>query len=770
MLSFVTALANLTLQAKPTEFVVFLNEANCGTYTFQDSKSKVESVFNVKFGSTAISNTLNITYKDKEVSDFRYLITTTAEGKQTSYAQIDFSGGKAQVRQTKDGKPTEVPVMMVSPVWANYHPSLFARVIRSLDSKKTSPQKINGTMIDRLVPLDLSISLGHLSEKLVNGKPMKYALHDLTGSVQAKLAVSEDGSVLGMDVPTQKFRIVQKGAESIFVDPLARYPELSQPTYGVKVEERVDIRLKDGTLTKATIVSPDKPGKYPTILTRTPYGRSVSLTDATMYAKRGYVFVSQDVRGTGESQGTYDPFMTEQGDGDDTIDWISKQSWSNEKVGMIGASYGGLVQWSAASLKHPALKCIVPQVSPPASAMWNLPYENGTFMLLGSIWWLRIVDGPRGTDLTSYSAPVKMSGMTTLPLSQADNAVLGFNSKTFDAWLTRDRTSKWKGWDFENLMKTIKTPALHISGWYDGDAIGTQRNFELLTKSGNKNQWLIYGPWPHAFNTSTKLGDVDFGSSSQLELESLYLRWFDTWLKEKKVGLDRVPKVKFFTMGENKWHQSSTWPPAEAKPTVWGLDFKEKRMGQSVAKSSTNSFLYDPSKDKVDAKEVTLGSTETMFMKGEKDSGKTLTVKSAKLREAMTIAGPLEVEFTFNSSAKDTDFFVSFFDEDEKGRWFYFVGSAKQRASYLSGNDQPKSIVPGKTYRMKMRSWDTSHQLKKGHRLVVLISSSQFPQMARNLGTGEPIGSSTKMVKQRNTLISTPKQPAFVRFYSMKAN
>jgi len=182
---------------------------------------------------------------------------------------------------------------------------------------------------------------------------------------------------------------------------------------------------------------------------------------------------------------------------------------------MIGASYVGYVQWAAASKQHPALKCIVPQVSPPASAMWNLPYENGVFTLLNNLWWLRLVDNPKGINMNTALDPVKgLKQSTKLPLSNIDDAMLGFNSKIYESWLTRNGSAKWKGWDFESQLGKIKIPALHISGWFDGDGIGTQRNWEQLARGGNKNQWLIYGPWTHFFNTTDKLGEIDFGSKS----------------------------------------------------------------------------------------------------------------------------------------------------------------------------------------------------------------------------------------------------------------
>src|SRR5262249_52028643 len=144
-----------------------------------------------------------------------------------------------------------------------------------------------------------------------------------------------------------------------------KYKELSQPTFAVKVEKGIKIPMRDGVNLVHDMARPAVEGKYPTILIRTPYGRTGSMADGEWWAKRGYVLIAQDVRGREDSDGDWDPFVAERKDGKDTIDWIAKQPWSDGKVGMIGGSYLGYVQWAAA-VEHPAaLKCIIPQVSPP---------------------------------------------------------------------------------------------------------------------------------------------------------------------------------------------------------------------------------------------------------------------------------------------------------------------------------------------------------------------------------------------------------------------
>jgi putative CocE/NonD family hydrolase len=384
--------------------------------------------------------------------------------------------------------------------------------------------------------------------------------------------------------------------------------------------EDADIKLRDGVITKATIYRPKTEGRYPVILARTPYGRKASATNANFFASRGYAFVLQDVRGTGESKGEFLPLESERPDGYDTLDWIDNQSWSNGKIGMIGASYVGFVQWAAAVENHPSLKCIVPQVSPPGSAMWNLPYDGGTLLLMSDLWWMRVVDNPNGNGAMDAMAEMKnLKALNTLPLSNVDNKMFGFNSKIYDRWLTKEGTKQWPTFDFENLIGKVQIPVLHISGWFDGDEIGTQRNWMLGRAAGKTNQWLIYGPWTHFFNSTSKLQDVDFGDHAILELDSLYLRWFDTWLKEKSVGLDKVAKSKFFVTGTNKWVETSDWPMTGSIAQTLQFDLASGKLVDKLSKATAKTYTFDPAKTKLEIDTMDIAAQNGSLFSPKKD-------------------------------------------------------------------------------------------------------------------------------------------------------
>ncbi len=749
------------------------------------------STMNIEFGGTKSGvNTYDVkadgafvSTTDFAIGTMKFHSTLTGQfdkGKIVRYvAETDAPGDKVRVewnglnvKVTRAEKTNEVPLKFEGESYfGNLHPQLNVNMLRAVDFSKKESQKVKTLLLDSGVLFEPAIM--PLKEKSSKAGVAKFFEVGL-GQVAAQYATDSSGRVVAMDVSAQKLRFVAAGWESLFVDPLASYPELSQPVLAVTTERNVKMKTRDGVELAMDIIRPTAPGRYPVILTRTPYGRGAATVDGSFFASRGYVYIAQDCRGRGDSRGAWDPFVNERKDGFDAIDWASKQSWSDGKVGMIGASYGGLVQWAAAVEKHPALKAIIPQVSPP-DAMRNIPYDMGTFFLYGNLWWAKIVRDQAGIDMSSMASPLPHPDkFATLPLSKVDDAVLGYNVPIFDKWLEREGLSKWAGFDWSSQVGKTDVPALHISGWWDGDLIGTQTNWASLRAAKRPNQWLIYGPWTHAFNTTSSLGDVDYGPTAILELDSLYLRWFDTWLKGKSVGLAQVPKVRAFVTGANKWLVLDDWPSTKSAEKTLYLSAEAPANGKysrgelrdSPALSQEPSrYTYNPARAKIPKEfiEMDPASATTVFEVKDEDED-LLVFRSAPFPRATAIGGPITLDLKFQTSARDTDFYAFIVDIDEKGSMRSIGRPGKIRAAYLGGFDKPRPLTPGKTYSASIELWDTAHEFKAGHRVGLMIMSGMFPMFARNLGTAEPIKNATRMIVQSNTILHDRKNPSTLRF------
>ncbi len=577
----------------------------------------------------------------------------------------------------------------------------------------------------------------------------------LIGASEIEYDLDSKDEVVAMDVPGQRLRFLVKGWEGLFDDAKENHPELSQPIYAVERLSRLRMRTRDGVTLVADAVRPRGRGRFPAILERTPYGRETSLVLADYWASRGYVYVAQDCRGRGDSDGSWDPFVNEGKDGYDAIAWVARQAWCDGNVGTIGGSYAGVDQWQAAVERPPALRCIVPQVSPP-DAMRNLPYEYGTFYLYGALWWSRIVAGKKA-DLTAamrdFPNPLGLQG---LPLNAVDSAVLGEPNPIYQSWLRRTSLNDWKGFDHQDRLAQANVPALHVSGWFDGDGIGTKLNWEAMRHAGRKDQWLVYGPWTHAFNTTTHLGDVDFGPNARFDLDGLTLRFFDTYLKERSVGLEDVPHVQAFVTGANRWVALDGWPASTS--TFETRYLAPGALASNPGESGAMVYTYNPAKDRAKAVE---GSTTKVDLPAK---GSYALFKGEVLTKPSAIAGPFEVRLFFKTNAKDTDFFATLLDVAPDGSMRAFGIPGKLRASYRDSLTDPTLLAPGRFYTALVRPWDAAHELAKGHRLALLLTSSMFPAYARNLGTGEPLAAARRMVPQRNVILTGTATPSRITY------
>jgi putative CocE/NonD family hydrolase len=708
------------------------------------------------------------------------------DGAITEYELVNQQAGTEVTVSAKDGKAhlkagDVVRDMTYKPskvLFGNLHPILSETWSKVLDPAKDGVQKIDVFILDAATTLPVDVLKKKARTVEVDGKKQVADVYlARLGTVEFDVYLAQGSTFAAWDVPSQKLQAIRSGYELFLVDPSTLYPELSQPTMKTKTEKAVNVKMRDGVELVADVVRPADDAKHPAILERTPYGRQiVSQLEGEWWAKRGYVHIVQDVRGRNDSAGEWSPFGNERKDGYDTIDWIAKQGWSDGKVGMIGGSYVGWVQWAAAVEVHPALKCIVPQVSPP-DLFFNFPIDHGVPMLFGALWWSNFVKDKKVPAVPE--TPKDLEKLKTLPLSKVDDEALGRDIPFYDAWLDKQTPSAFADASFMADMNKVKIPVLHISGWWDGDGIGTKLNWAKMRALGNKNQWLIYGPWTHLFNTSTRLGDADFGPDAIIDLDSIYLRWFDTWLKDKQVNWDKQPKVRAFVTGANEWRELGDWPDSRSREMTLYLSSRGPAngiasVGELVATApktqAPDHYAYDPAAAEIPAqlKKVKgfadLLAAGSTVVKIDPADNAVLVYRTSPMSEPLEIGGPIELDLHFSTSAKDTDFFAGVVDIDEQGTMRAIGLPGKIRARYLSGWEKPSLLQPGKLYQATIDVWDSAHQIKKGHRLGVLISSQNFPNYARNLNTGEPISNATRMVVAQQTIYHDAKRPSALRF------
>lgn len=715
----------------------------------------IESQVNLTVMGTKITSELYyLIGSDGKVKRHRFLESSGPNKVEGSYDGLNLravANGKAlPVKQAPKHSP---------PYYSNLHPVVLSTLKGKLEKTSGTLTLTNVTDLSALpAAYEWTVLVVPVGDRMEAITMVKITL---AGTV-IKCVLSADFTVRGIQVPAQLLTMQERGWENIFADPVAKSKELSQLTHTVETTSKIMAPMRDGIQLAATVSLPKGAGKSPTILVRTPYGREGTMYAYSHFAQRGFNVVVQDTRGKGDSQGKFDPFMGEIEDGYDTLEWITKQPWSDGSVGMIGGSYLGYVQWAAAMSKHPALKCIIPQVSPPEPTR-NVPWDHGAFMLQPNLWWANIVRGQNADLSTAATLSLDPKALYTLPLSRADDVFFGRNLPFFDSWLKRPRLEDWKGAITQKGIGEVKIPVMHVSGTWDGDGIGTLLNWQSQRDNGG-NQWMIFGPWPHGFNVSTTLGDVDFGPNSVIDLTTLEVRFFDQFLKKKAVEMEKVPRVKIFATGTNQWFSDRDLPLTfTRKRTVYlagnsGKGFKSSGvLTEHVPAPGKDSYAYHPAKSKVLPVSSNIGSVRESDFPGEM-----LSYRTAKFPKSTLVTGPFEVKLHAFTTVRDATFFAFLAEESANGTHRMLGQPGKMRTTFATGGP----ISPNRTVELDVQPWLFAHVLKSGSRLVLFITSDMFPIFARNPGTGEPDFSATKLLSAVHTVRRGKGAPSSLTYYA----
>lgn len=541
------------------------------------------------------------------------------------------------------------------------------------------------------------------------------------------------------------------------------------PGADFQVIEELDVKieLRDGVRLSTNIYRPDAPGRFPVLLNRTPYGNGGKGSRFTHYfVKHGYVVIAQDTRGRFESEGVFDALQSEAQDGYDTQQWIGKQSWSNGKIGTYGGSYVGFTQWMPAPLQSPGLVTMVPVVT--FSDFHEEVYQNGAFRL--ELWglWSYEMTAPYSVNIDS-GVPQSDDILMTLPLMDQEKK-LGWRVPFLRDWLAHPEHDRY--WDRTCIgtgYSKIRASAYNIGGWYDLFLNGTLTNFTNMTHSSidpeiRKKQKILIGPWIHNLGTR-KVGDLDFGESAELNETELMKQWFDNQLKGIDNGILDEPPIKIFVMGINRWRYENKWPLART-------DYKTFYFHSGgSANTLSGDGLMDtiPSNDSAYDKYVydpenpvrTIGSMGPYDQRSIETRNDVLIYDTRILQEDMEVTGPVKAVVYASSSAKNTDFTAKLVDVYPDGTAIR-ICEGIIRADHRNPSLPPSNIEPGKIYKYHIDLWATSNVFKKGHKIRVEISSSNYPRFSRNLNTGNDFATDTTFIKAVQTIYHNAEYPSAI--------
>jgi len=569
-------------------------------------------------------------------------------------------------------------------------------------------------------------------------------------------------------------------------------------TASIRIDRNVPMEMRDGTILRGDIHRPDDNGKHPAILIRTPYNKLVSghndFLNPVNAAFAGYAVVLQDVRGRFASDGIYggDIFKIEGPDGYDTVEWVASQPWCDGNVGMGGVSYMAVLEWIAAMESPPHLKALAPWMAGTSPLVENTLLDGVMLLHLWANWTplmaVDIIDrmAKQGGDVTQmrqmiYRAIFNMDEVYNhLPLKdvphyQFEGVKQIWQSRLASAIPGPELAGRAR-WQYEK----IATPCLHVSGWYDIYTRSIFENFNNMKEKGGsdrarRGQHIIMGPWAHGAALPNFVGMMHFGmmgGAQGMLLSEHHITFYDKYLK----GIDTpIPGIRYFVMGRNQWRVAESWP---LPGTRWqkfflhsgGLAHTSRGDGvlsrDEPSGESPDIFVYNPlfPVPSIGGRVV---AGQSGFVAGPIDQSEiekrpdVLCYATPELTEDMEVTGPLKLNLFASTSVKDTDFTAILIDVYPNGR-AYNIADGIIRGRYRKSIFEPQMLNPGEVYRFSMSLGTTSYLFKKGHRIRLCVSSSNFPAFDRNMNTGNQIGEDAQGIPAMQTVYHQKEHPSYI--------
>ena len=567
--------------------------------------------------------------------------------------------------------------------------------------------------------------------------------------------------------PIQRIWFVRRNSAPVYEPyyPLWDGP-VSDSIYDVEIDPVVPMKARDGTTLMSFVGRPVGEGPFGVVMERTPYLR-IDTTNAVFWASRGFIYVKQDVRGRGGSDGILDMNAGQEKDGYDAVEWAATLPNSNGKVGMIGRSNPGLYAWYAAIAAPPHLTAIAPVVAT-ADPIRLVPYIDMVFSPTIVPWLCYTAVKETLSDMSDLDV---VTAFNHLPVIEAAERAGCPRRQFWDDWFDHQHLDDyWRDLSIEARLDRVRVPVLGIAGWYD-DARGNIRNFVGLdTIANHPFQRMVMDPGAHK---GIDYVNGDFGPQARIDHRALQLRWFDHYLKGVDNGVERELPIDLFIMGDNEWRQEREWPLARTVFTEFylhshgGANSSDGNGTLSTIAPSTqepaDTFTYDPGDPTpylVDARELELGLNED-YSQVHSSRTDVLAFTSVPLAEDMEITGPMTASLYAETDATDTDWFMMLLNVFPDGR-AERIQEGVARARFRDGFDRPSLLDPGTVYRYDMDLWFTGIVIPRGHSLRVVVSSSLFPKYDRNLNTGGDNERDTEYISAHQRVLHDAAHPSHV--------
>jgi putative CocE/NonD family hydrolase len=548
-----------------------------------------------------------------------------------------------------------------------------------------------------------------------------------------------------------------------------------------------EIAMRDGVKLFTSVYIPKTAeAPLPIMLLRTPYSirpygedqYPATLGPSALFARDGFIFVYQDVRGRFHSEGEFEHVRPhkvikrgpkdadESTDTWDTIDWLVKNVPHNSgKVGMWGISYPGFYVAEGMIDAHPALVAASPQAPVTDWFVGDDFHHNGALYLAHAFRWFSANDRSGG-DRTGADAPQNYhypspDGYRLFldlgPLPNVDETMLKGSVPFWNDFRQHPTyDSFWKERDVRQYLHNIHPAVLTVGGWFDAeDLFGALSTFRAVEKGGASSfNGLVMGPWYHGAWSrpdGESLGAVHFGSkTSEFFREQIELPFFQHFLKNKEAGLP--PKAYVFETGANQWRKYDAWPPPEAKPaTFFFHENGELKLNSPPGGSSPafDEYISDPAHPVPYIGYIANTMTREHMLDDQRFAATrpdVLVFQTGTLEHDLTLAGPLSASLYVSTTGTDSDWVVKLIDVYpdnypdpdpnpaglRMGGYQQLVRGEAMRGKFRNSYEKPEPFTPGTVTRVEYTLPDVFHTFRRGHRVMVQVQSSWFPLVDRN--------------------------------------
>lgn len=550
----------------------------------------------------------------------------------------------------------------------------------------------------------------------------------------------------------------------------------------IKIERMVPMR--DGVKLFTSIYLPkDSTKTYPIMLDRTPYSVApygpdaykTALGPSMLFARDGYIFVYQDVRGRYMSEGDFvavRPYIPnkkkkteidESSDTYDAIDWLIKNVRSNNgKVGTWGISAPGFYTTATVIDAHPALKAASPQAPVTDWFMGDDRHHNGAFFLMGTFAFLssygqpRPVPTPKGSPgYSAYGTPDSYQFFLDMgPIKNINEKIFKNQNAIWNEMMDHGTYDEfWQARTPVPHLKNIKPAVMTVGGWFDQeDLYGPLKTYAGIERNSPKSpNVLIMGPWIHggfARSTGESLGNIKFGSkTSTFYRETIEFPFFNHYLKDTPDP--QLPKAYIFETGSNVWKKYDQWPPKNSEEKSLYLQPNGKlSFTPPTGTAAPDEYVSDPKKPVPFTSEIRIIRGSDFMYEDQRFAATrpdVLVFESESLTEDMTISGNVMADLFVATTGTDADFVVKLIDvypddapndspipTTKMGGFQLLVRGEVMRAKFRKSFSKPEPLVPNEVTEVKFDMQDAAHTFKKGHKLMVQVQSSWFPLVDRN--------------------------------------